>query len=947
MWNRNNLKSCIMMALLVLFMIPGIKIMGQPKPNTSHLTSAIPLAQEVISGKFSNGLTYYIRVNHKPERRAELRLVINAGSILEEDNQQGLAHFCEHMAFNGTQHFKKQELVNYLESIGMRFGPDLNAYTGFDETVYMLQIPTDTVKIMEQAFQILEDWAFEVSYEADEIDKERGVVIEEWRLGRGASMRMMAKQLPILLKNSQYAQRLPIGKKEILESFKHQSLKDFYRNWYRPDLMAIIAVGDFDPQVIKGLIDQYFSTIPAATKPKPRKEFPVPDIKPTLYAIATDKEAVNSTVAIYNRMNPRPTLTHQDYRNYLISRLYDTMLNSRLMELTQQSEPPYIMGRAGKSNLVRTKDCYAMMAMVKDDGIAKGLETLYQESRRLSQYGFTSGELDRQKTQLLRGFEKACNEKDKTESKGYADELVIYYLEHEPVPGIAYEYEMAKNFVPGILVEEVNQLSKVYNQPENKVIMISTPEKPELKAPTEAELAAVIQHTDTLRLDPYEDKTSGQTLLTTMPQPGKIVHDSTIDSLGIHIWKLSNGIRLILKPTDYKNDEIIMGAFSPGGHSLVDDPQFIPAATAAMIVNESGLEEFNKIQLDKLLTGKLVRVNAWISELQEGLSGNSTPQDLETMFQLTYLYFTQPRLDSIAFLSFQSRMKAYLQNRNSSPEENFRDTVDVTLAQNHLRSRPWNAEVLDKMNLLQSSSIYEDRFSDAGDFTFILVGNLDLNVLRKLAETYLASLPTQGRQETWKNREINPPAGIIEKSLKKGIEPKSMIQIVYTGTHHWSQADNYQLGSLVQVMQIKLRESIREEKSGTYGVQVRQTISQYPDQEYSISISFGCNPDRVSELTQTIFGIIDSTRQYPIKPEYIEKVKEMQKRERETNLKENRFWLSILQSYYWNNMDPLVILHYNQLVDKLDPAMIQQGAQKYFNPKQYVRVVLYPETASE
>ncbi|MBP7462283.1 MAG: insulinase family protein, partial [Candidatus Delongbacteria bacterium] len=440
---------------------------------------------------------------------------------------------------------------------------------------------------------------------------------------------------------------------------------------------------------------------------------------------------------------------------------------------------------------------------------------------------------------------------------------------------------------------------------------------------------------------------AGQSLMSDIPQSGRIVKRDQIDSLGLKIWTLSNGITMILKPTDFKNDEILMGAFSPGGHSLIEDDRYVPAATAASLVNESGLGAFDKIQFNKLLAGKLVRVNAWIGELQEGLSGNSTPQDLETMFQLIHLYFTQPRLDSTAFMSFQSRMKAYLQNRSSSPEECFEDTIDVTLSQNHLRARPFNAETLDRMDIQQSASIYRDRFAEAGDFTFILVGNLDLTIVSQLAERYLASLPTSHRKESWKDREINPPVGIIEKSLKKGIEPKSMVRIIYSGPHTWSQADNYRLGSLVQVMQIKLREAIREDKGGTYGVQVNQSIAQYPDPEYAISISFGCDPKRVNELTQTIFQIIDSTQQFPIKADYIEKVKEIQRRERETNLKENRFWLSILQSYFWNGMDPMLILQYNKLVESLTPAMIQQTAREVFNPRRYVKVVLYPETQSE
>ena len=904
----------------------------------------LPLDPQITAGTLDNGLRYLIRKNRKPENRAELRLTVDVGSVLEEEDQQGLAHFAEHMAFNGTKNFAKQELVDYLELIGMRFGPDLNAYTSFDETVYMLTVPMDSVEVVETAFQILEDWAHQVSYEGEEIDKERGVVVEEWRLGRGADRRMFDEQLPILLKDSRYAERLPIGVKAVLDTFGHETLRDFYRTWYRPELMGFAAVGDFEPAWIESLVHVYFSRIPAAADPAARTVFPVPDHEETLFAIATDPEATRNSVSIYYKQEVRDQETVSTYRRSLIEGLYHSMLNQRLMELTKLPEPPFLYGYSTQGRMLRSKEFFIMGAGVPNNGFDEGLEALLTEGARVRQFGFTRSELERTKKETLRGMEQAFRERDKLQSRSFAGEYVRHLLEDEPVPGIEKEYELHQELVPGITLEEVNALASEWTSESNRVITVNAPEKEEIAVPGEAELLAVFAQVEQKEITAYEEEVSDEPLVPQVPEPTAIVERSEVPEIGVTWWTLSNGVRICLKPTDFKNDEIRFTAYSPGGHSLVEDADYVAAATASSVVGEGGVGKFNKIELGKKLAGKVVGVSPWIGSLQEGISGSASPEDVQTMFELIYAFFTAPRQDSTAFQAFQTRMKGSIQNRSAQPEAAFGDTIRVTMAQHHHRARPMSLELLDEMDLATSMAVYRDRFADAGDFSFFFVGNFTLEQMEPLVRTYLGGLPAAGRQETWRDVGIEPPKGVVEKTVYRGIEPKSQTRIVFTGPFEYDGWQNsFELDAMAEVLQIKLREVLREDLGGTYGVGVGASGSHYPDEEYSISISFGSDPERVEELTGVVFTQIDSLKNFGTTDIYADKVKEMRKRQREVGLKENGFWVNSLQSTDFNGVDPRLLLQYPELVDGLTLETVQQAAQQYFDMDNYVRVVLYPE----
>ncbi len=907
------------------------------------LSAPIPVDKNVKVGKLKNGLTYYIRENKKPEKRASLRLVVNAGSILEDQDQQGLAHFVEHMGFNGTKNFKKHELIDYLESIGMKFGPEVNAYTGFDQTVYMIEVPTDSAEVVEKGVQILEEWAHNVSFEDDEIDKERGVIVEEWRLGRGASARIRDKQFPVLFKNSQYAERLPIGKKDIIENFKHKILRKFYHDWYRPDLMAVVAVGDFDSKWMENIIKKHFSKIPSPKNERERKIFPVPDNNKTLYAIATDPEMPYTTIGIYYKLPVEEEKTLKDYRNYLIENLYNSMLNERLNEIAQKPDPPFLMAVSAKGRFVRSKEIYYIGGMVKNGGAERGLEAMLTEAERVKQFGFTQTELNREKEKMVRRYEQAYNERDKTESSKIISEYVNNYLIDEPIPGITYEYNMVKDLLPRITLDEVNSLAPQYITDENRVIMLGAPKKEGVSVPTEDELKGVIKKVENEKLTAYEDKVSNLPLIDKIPSGSKIVKETENAEMNFTEWTLANGVKVILKPTEFKNDEILFQAFSPGGNSLVPDKNFIPAETASQLIQLSGVGKFDLIELQKLLAGKVVKVYPYVGELSEGISGSASPQDIKTMFQLIYLYFTSPRIDSSAYKVYKARIKSILANKSLSPEAAFQDTIAVTLSQYNLRRKPWTEDIINGMDLEKSLEIYKNRFADASDFTFVLVGNFDKDKIKPLVETYLGGLPSINRKENWKNLEINPPVGIISKEVKKGIEPKSMVSITFTGPYEWGYQNNYDLEAMRNVLDIKLRENIREDKGGTYGVWVNATGQKYPDQEYNISIMFGCSPARVNELVDAVFQTIDSLKNIPVDDIYITKVKEIEKRQREVNLKENKFWLNTLYRYSFYNMDFSQFNKEENRIDNFSKEAVMKTARKYFNMKNYVKVVLYPE----
>jgi len=925
--------------LLVLFVAPAI-VFAQ---DNLEMRKTLPIDSAVQTGTLDNGLRYYIRVNHKPEHRAELRLVVNAGSVLEDDDQQGLAHFDEHMAFDGTKNFPKLGIINYLESIGMKFGADLNASTSFDETIYKMQIPTDSSAIVEKSFQVLEDWAHNVSYEDSAIDKERGVVIEEWRLGRGAEARMRDKQFPILFKDSRYAVRLPIGKHDIIQDAPYDALRRFYKTWYRPDLMAVVAVGDFDKAQIEKLIKSHFSGITNPTHEKPREELPVPDTKDPLFAVATDKEATNSRVTVAFKLDIEPEHTVSDYRRNIIEELYTTMLNDRLDELAQKANAPFLSAASFKERFVRTKAIYGMEATVKDNGIVHGLEAILTEAQRVKKFGFTQTELDREKKSLMSVIDQRYNERDKTQSGLYVSEYIRNFLDKEAIPGIAFEREIYQKYLDGITLAEVNALTEKWMPDKNCVVLANAPEKTGLTVPTEGELSDAFAKAANAPVTAYVDQVLDQPLVANIPTSGKVVSEKQIPEVGITEWMLSNGARVILKPTDFKNDEILFSSFSPGGTSSVPDADFIPTNTAASLVDESGLGNFNLTELQKTLAGKIVQVSPSISDLYEELSGSAAPKDMKTLFELIYSYYTQPRIDSDAVAAYVENMKTTVQNRSANPQAVWQDTLQVTLSQNHMRERPWTMDMLKKIDPQRSLAIYKQLYADASATTFMFVGNFTPDGIKPFVETYLGGLPAAKQAHAWKDLGIVPPKGVVEKGVHKGIEQKGITAVIFSGSFDWTLKNNHDISAMCSALEIKLRERLRSQESGVYFVQFAAQPKHQPRDEYSIVLAFPSDPKRSDELVKKAFEALDSIKEFGIDSIYVEKVRTEELLGREKNLKENKFWLGLLQTYYKNGMDPVHILDYPVYAKALTPQLIQEDAKKFIRDDNYVKVTLYPE----
>jgi len=929
--------------LLLLALPATASAQAQQEVPAIKADDLLAITPRIKTGTLDNGLKYFIRANKKPENRAEFRLVVKTGSVLEDNDQQGLAHFVEHMAFNGTKSFPKQDLINFMERVGMRLGPDVNAYTSFDETVYMLQVPTDSPHIFQKGLQILHEWASAVVFDGEEIDKERGVVVEEWRIGRGARERVQNKHNPVIFHASQYAERLPIGKKEVLDTCSYDALRRFYRDWYRPDLMAVILVGDFDLPAVEQQVRALFGGLKNPNPLRPRRQYVLPDHNESLISVATDAELPFTSVSMLFKRNEDEEKTVGDYRRDIIGALYDGMLNARIQERLRQPNPPFIFCFSGNSQFVGEKQAYQLFAAVKENAILEGFDAMLSEAFRIKQHGFTATELERQKKERLRALENSYNEREKTESRIHASELIRHFLRNEPVPGIEMEFEIHKQFLPGITLAELNSLANIRITPGNRIVTISAPKKENLVIPAEADFRGLLTSFDSKKLDPYVDNVSEQPLLPALPNAGSVIREGSHPKIGVTKWTLSNGARVFLKTTDFKNDEVLFAAHSDGGSSLAPDSIYLSAGWAASVVAQSGVGTFDATALQKTLAGKVVRVSPSIASLSEGLNGNASPQDLETLFQLVHLYFTSPRKDTASFSALLARQRAFLENQSVSPEGTFFDTVQVTMTNYHYRGRPLTLQLLKEINIDRAFSFYRERFADAGDFTFFFVGNFQLEAIKPLVEKYLASLPALKKKESWRDEKIMPPKGTTSKQVYKGIEPKSLVQLSLHGPFEWNRQNRYDFQSMIELLRIKLREVMREEKGGVYGVQVFGSPTLHPRQEYRIQIAFGCDPQRVDELLTAVREQIDSLKLVPPNQTYIEKIQEIQRREREVSLKENRFWLNTIRSSFVNDENPEDVLLFPKQVDGLTAKAIHDAAIRFFDMKNVIQLVLYPE----
>ncbi|MBW6459304.1 MAG: insulinase family protein [Bacteroidales bacterium] len=936
----------LFLGLMILFISPTVLLAQEViyKPD-----APIPLDAAVIYGKLDNGLTYYVRENREPKERAEFYLVVNVGATSEDPDQNGLAHFTEHMAFNGTKNFDKKAIINYLQSIGMKFGPEINAFTSSDETNYMLQkVPTSDPKVVDTALLILYDWAFNIAFEDEEIDYERGVIHEEWRTGRSAMFRMSREANKTLLRNSKYADHDVIGDIDIIDNFEYDVIRRFYNDWYRPDLLAVVAVGDFNGREIEEKITGLFSREPKAANPRERKYAKVPDHEETLITIQTDKEAQYPIVQLVYKHDPMLDRNMNYYREGIKQQLFNSMLNTRLQELIISEDPPFVYGYAFYTNLVRTRDGFMAIAVANNNELDKALDGLLTENKRIRDHGFTGTELERAKNEFMRSLEKQYAEKDKMENTNFVWQYYSHFLRSEPAPGVEFDFAFSKSVVPGITLEEINEQAGKWIREENRVVVMMAPDNPDIIVPDEALIWDILKRVEETEVEAYVDKVIDKPLVSDEPAPAKVAKKGKNKDLGTTEWTFPNGVKVVMKTTDFKDDEILLSAFSFGGTSLYDIKDLTSASFAAGVVAESGLGEFDKVSLDKMLSGKIVNLRPVIGDTYEGLEGSCSVQDLETMLQMVYLYFTNPRIDDVAFNAFIKRMRAVLDNRALDPSSSLMDTVAVVMANYHPRVRPMTSEMLEEASLRRIRSIFRDRFGDPGGFTFYFVGNIDPEQARPLIEKYLGGLPTVTRQENWVDNGVRPPEGKVERNITREMKvPKGTVFISYSGIFDY---DDYQsrlnLSSLIDILNVRYVETVREEEGGTYGVRVYESMSKYPYENYRVTISFDCDPQNADRLKDIIYREIAILQNEGPADKDLKGVVENKLKTYQENLRRNRYWLGVLRNRDFNQSDLSEYLKYENYVRNLSRESLKAAAQQFFG-ENIVEVVLIPENIED
>ncbi len=903
----------------------------------------LPLDPAIRMGKLPNGFTYYIRRNTEPAKRVQLYLVNKVGSVLEDENQQGLAHFMEHMSFNGTTHYPKNELVHYLQKSGVRFGADLNAYTSFDETVYQLPIPTDSPTLLHNGLQIMRDWAANATLDPKEINDERGVVLEEKRLGKGAQERMQYKTFPVILNHSRYADRLPIGVDTVLRNFQKATILKFYKDWYRPDLQALIVVGDINVDSIEAQIKKLFGDLKNPVNERPRTKYTVSLSGKNQFVAVTDKEFPYTVIEVLIKHKMLPQGTKEEYFEWTKRNLFNQMIAQRISELSQKPNPPFIQAGADISSFIGGLDAFTLFIVAKPGQLEKSFVDTWQVIQQAKQFGFTQAEFDRAKLSYLSNLESAVKELNKHNSEDFAQEYTRNFLVGEAAPGIQAEYDLTKAYFASARLEDINSLGQAIITDSNRDMIIMAPQKDSASLPDQVVTNGWFAKVAAMQLSPYEDQFKNEALISATLIPGKITAENKIEKLGLTELTLSNGLIVILKPTDFKNDEIRFRAFSPGGSSLYADSNFESVSNAANMVENMGLNHFKPTDLDKMLSGKRVQVEPYISERSEGIVGFSTPKDLETALQLVYLYFTSPREDSVLFNNVMGQSASEIANRNSDPQNVYTDTVDAVLGDYNVRRTGPSLAKLEQIKLDKSIRFYKERFANAGGFTFIFDGNFNIDSIRPLLEKYLGSLPSSAVKEQARDLKIHIPTGKIEAVARKGKEPKATVRLVISGDYKYSPETNIQLRALSQILEFRLLDRLREKEGETYSPNAWVSYNKYPANRYAFNIQFGCAPENVDKLIAATRDEINKLKQNGVTELDITKFSSEEIRQYEVHMKENEFWLSWLSGQYENGDDPLVVLQYPELIKQVNTTSVKATANQYLNENNFIKLLLIPE----
>ncbi|MCG8581309.1 MAG: insulinase family protein, partial [Bacteroidales bacterium] len=846
----------------LLFLLLTFCMVSNTVTAQFDLNAPVPVDPEVRTGVLDNGMTYYIRYNQEPKERASFYIIQNVGGILEDDSQDGLAHFLEHMAFNGTKHFPGKGVISSLEKHGIAFGRNINAYTAQDETVYNISnVPVAPNGLMDTCLLILHDWSNYLLLEEEEIDAERGVISEEWRTRRDAGFRTRNQMMPALLNNSKYGERDVIGELDVIKGFEYDELRRFYHDWYRTDLQAVAVVGDFDAAEMEKKVVELFSKIPAVDNPKERYEVIVEPKAETTFKLALDKENPQSSVALYVRHQAEAAAdkNHNTLKTNYMRSLIKSMISTRINELLQKGNPPFINGSVGFSDYPRTVSLMSINTTAKENEEAKAFEAILTEVERVKRFGFAEGELERMKAQMLMGYENYYKQRDKISHDSYCKEIASLYLENVPMPGIEYEFKFAQAIIPAITTEELKDyFNKMYTQ-ENRVIIVTGPEKEGVTHLNEAEALAIVKKVENdATITAYVDEAVSSSLVEELPVKGKVVSERALPEFDAVEWTLNNNTKVVYRYANYNKNQVALSSYSKGGSSLYDVADLPSASMAGDFVPAFGIGNYDAIALQKALTGKKAQVGFDISGLSESVSGSSRTEDFETMMQLAYLHFEQPRFDEEAYNALMARYMAYVANMGDNPKKIMQDSISQIRSNYHERNLIFDTDYLKKVSFDRMEEIYKERISNAADFTFFIVGDIEKEVAKEMAAKYLGAISSNDAKENWRDNNVSGPEGVTKKTIPvKLSEPKATVQIFYNSELDYTPENRIGLSFISAVLRLRYTESIREKEGGTYGVGVNASTSHYPKSKGTVAIQFDCDPDRANDLIPLVYAEID------------------------------------------------------------------------------------------
>ncbi len=905
-------------------------------------TKEIPLNKDIRTGTLSNGMKYFIQKNKLPEGHGHFRIVLNAGSINEDDDQNGLAHFTEHMCFNGTKNYPKNQLLDVLQKSGVRFGADVNASTSYDQTLYELPIPLKDEKLVKESFQILSDWAGAVTMNDDDVNEERGIIISEWRQRMNVFGRLQEAHSPVQFWNSKYAERNVIGDTGLLRNFKPDVIRRFYKDWYRPNLMAFVAVGDFDVDKIEQMTKEYFGVLQNPANERKREIYELPMHPDTKVSIAKDKEMPFEMASVITKLPKHDENTYAGYALTTKRQLFDIVLNNRLQEISNNPNPPFLSAGGGSGDFLGNRNAFYGQIRAKNGGIQKAIEGFVTEVTRIKQHGINQAELDRVITEYKAQIEDMKSKRNTTKHNTYVDELTNYFIDGKSAGGVDFDYDFSMQVLEGVKVEDINALSTNYLTAENTVITINLPEKADASKITNDDILATYKAALDQNLENKEEKTIDIPLFSkNITNPGKITKETKNDKLGIETFELSNGAKVVMKKTDFKDNEILISGHSWGGHSLYSDKDFASASLATSMVGESGLSQFSKTDLDKVLTGKIAGVNAGLSTYSEFFQGKSSTKDLETVFQLMHLYATDTRMDKESYANFVEKVKPGLLSKGSSQDDLFRDSVQYILGNHHFRSQPFTMSLLEQANYEKGMQIFKERFSNLGDFTYFVVGDFEPAVVKEYFAKYIGSIPA-GTKETYKDLKTGYPDKASKTIIRKGNDDKGHIRLTFPGSFDSNPKSRYEISAMADALQIRLIETIREKLGATYSPGIWAQTEKTPRGQFACNIDMVVDPKKVDDVVK---AVVDLIKEFKSKPdeEATDKVKKADLNELEVNMKNNNYWIAVLSANHRNGESFDNILKNESLIKALTAKDVQAAAKKYLNTDKMIQIISMPE----